>query len=141
MLAPRFDLVDIEFRFGMSQEVCQVHFGRRRIVISLVSTRNEIAEGIGSDGNSLVWRGRKLQVGSGASCFGDLQTGPKHRSCRGGCGLGKKMSSRGGRQSGDSLAESDRRRYEEVELHSAIQTVEWGRGGRVKEQWLKRAER
>src|SRR5260370_39603880 len=76
MLAPRFDLVDIEFRFDMRQEVFQVHFGRRRIVISLVSTRIGIAEGIGSDGNSLVWRGRKLQVGSGASGFGDLQTGP-----------------------------------------------------------------
>src|SRR5208282_4391888 len=105
MLAPRFDLVDIEFRFDVSQEILQIHLRRGRFVIFVVSARDEISEGIGSDGNSFAGRRRKLERRDGARGKDPLQARPQQsRGC--GCtGLRKKISSGGGWQNGASLTE------------------------------------
>src|SRR5580704_2910114 len=106
MFAPGFDLIDIEFRYNVRQEVFQIHSWRGSIVVFVLSAGDEIAERIGSDGNSFARRGGKLQAGHRASSNGRLQTRPpEHRCSCGGGGLRKKMPSCNELQSGASLAE------------------------------------
>jgi|SRR5271165_2254173 len=105
MLAPWFDLINIEFRFDENSEIFQVHLGDFAGIRLIVSASDSFAEGVRGDGDAIAGRGRKLQGRAGTGGDGGLQAGPKHGRCRGGSGLRKKMSSSSGRQSGASLAE------------------------------------
>jgi len=106
VLTPRFDLVNIKFRFDVRQEVFQIHLRHGRIVFFVVGAGDEIAEGVGGDGDSFAGRGRKLQAGNRVCRVGGLQTRPEQGCGCGRRGLRQEMSSCDGRQSGDSLAES-----------------------------------
>ena len=105
MLAPRFDLINLEFRFDENHEVFQVPLEDFAGVRLIVSASDSFAKGVGGDGDAISGCGRKLQGRAGTCVDGGLQAGPKHSRCRGGSGLRKKMSSSSGRQSGASLAE------------------------------------
>ncbi len=109
MLAPRLDLVDVESRLNEDEEILQVHLrdgGRVRLV---VSASDGFAEGVGSDGNAIARRRRKLQVGSSDCGEGRFCGRQQHRGSGSHGGLNEKSSSSSAssvRQSGVSLAES-----------------------------------
>ena len=65
MLAPRFDLTNVEFRFDERHEIFQFHLGDCAGVRLIVSTYDDVAEGVRGDGDAITGRGRKLQAGAG----------------------------------------------------------------------------
>lgn len=46
VLAPRFDLIDVEFRFDEIHEIFQIHLRDCRGVRLIVSARDDVAEGV-----------------------------------------------------------------------------------------------
>ena len=76
MLAPRFDLIDVESRFDENHEIFQIHLGDCMGVRLFVNVGDSFAEGIGSDGDAIAGGGRKLQVRAGTRGNGGLQARP-----------------------------------------------------------------
>ena len=60
MLAPRFDLIDVESRFDENHEIFQIHLGDCGGVRLIVSTCDGFAEGVGGNGDAIAGRRRKL---------------------------------------------------------------------------------
>ena len=117
---PRLDVVDVEFLRDVRREVFYVDRRARPLVALLVGPGDYVAKRVRGDGNALARLRGKVQLGP-RSCRDDgLQPRPQQRADRGGGGLRKKASSCREPQNRDSLAESDRRRYEEGELHEEI---------------------
>ena len=92
---PGLDLIDLELLDYVGGEVFQVHGLRGFAVLS----RDELAEGIGGDGDAFSRLRRKLQVGSGT---GVGQGRGEPHSGRGGRASLQKSSSSRWRQAGQS---------------------------------------
>jgi len=76
MFAPRFDLINVKFRFNEIHEIFQIHLGNCGGVGLIVSTCDDFAERVRGDGDAIARRGRKLQAGAGVRGDGDLQAWP-----------------------------------------------------------------